>query len=63
LARQVQLTDGQIDSSSMGRTLIHEHVLMGSPGWNLDLRAPKFVRAEAMARVVDRLQELRSHDE
>ena len=62
MTRQVQLADGQIDCSSMGRTLIHEHVLVGMPGWNLDLKAPKFVRAEAMARAVDRLQELQSHN-
>jgi phosphotriesterase-related protein len=47
--------------SELGRTLIHEHVLVGMPGWNLDLKAPKFVRAEAMARAVDKLQELHSH--
>jgi phosphotriesterase-related protein len=62
VARQVQLTDGQVDFSGLGRTLIHEHVLVGMPGWNLDLKAPKFVRAEAMARAVDRLQELKSHN-
>jgi phosphotriesterase-related protein len=59
---KAQLTDGQIGYSELGRTLIHEHVLVGMPGWNLDLKAPKFVRSEAMARAVDRLQELRSHD-
>jgi phosphotriesterase-related protein len=62
MAREVQLTDGQIDCSKLGRTLIHEHVLVGMPGWNLDLKAPRFVRAEAMARAVDRLQKLKSHD-
>jgi phosphotriesterase-related protein len=56
----IQLTDGTITSAEMGKTLIHEHVLVGMPGWNLDLKAPKFIRAEAMARAVDRLQEL--HD-
>jgi len=61
MTRQVQLTDGQIDCPALGRTLIHEHVLVGMPGWNLDLKAPKFVRAEALARAVDRLQELQSH--
>lgn len=62
MTRQVQLTDGQIDCSELGRTLIHEHVLVGMPGWNLDLKAPRFVRAEAMARAVDRLAELQSFD-
>jgi phosphotriesterase-related protein len=62
MTRQVQLTDGQMDCSRLGRTLIHEHVLVGMPGWNLDLKAPKFVRAEALARAVDRLQELKAHN-
>jgi len=62
MMRQVQLTDGHVACAELGRTLIHEHVLVGMPGWNLDLKAPRFVRNEAMARAVDRLQELRSHD-
>jgi phosphotriesterase-related protein len=58
----VQLTDGKIDHSELGRTLIHEHVLIGMPGWNLDPKAPRFIRSEALARAVDRLQELRDYD-
>jgi phosphotriesterase-related protein len=57
----IQLTDGTIKQGDLGRTLIHEHVLIGMPGWNLDLKAPRFVRAEAMSRAVDRLQELRDY--
>jgi phosphotriesterase-related protein len=57
----VQLTDGTIAQSALGRTLIHEHVLIGMPGWNLDPKAPKFIRAEALSRAVDRLQELRHY--
>jgi phosphotriesterase-related protein len=60
MANQVQLTDGTISFSDLGRTLIHEHVLLGMPGWNLDLKAPKYVRDEAMARAIDKLQELQS---
>jgi phosphotriesterase-related protein len=61
MSTKVQLTDGTIEVSDLGPTLIHEHVLVGMPGWNLDLKAPKFVRSEAMARAVDRLQELHGH--
>jgi phosphotriesterase-related protein len=61
MQNQVQLTDGAIAASELGKTLIHEHVMVGMPGWNLDLKAPKFVRDEAMARAVDRLQELHGH--
>jgi phosphotriesterase-related protein len=57
----VQLTDGTITFSELGRTLIHEHVVVGMPGWNLDIKAPKYVRSEAMARAVDKLQELHEY--
>jgi phosphotriesterase-related protein len=56
----VQSTDGKIDSSKLGRTLIHEHIYVEFPGWRFDCKAPKFIRAEAMSRAVDKLQELQS---
>jgi phosphotriesterase-related protein len=61
MGTQVQLTDGTVEVSALGATLIHEHVLVGMPGWNMDLKAPKFVRSEAMARAVDRIQELHGY--
>jgi phosphotriesterase-related protein len=61
MGTQVQLTDGTVEVSALGTTLIHEHVLVGMPGWNMDLKAPKFVRSEAMARAVDRIQELHGY--
>lgn len=59
---QVQLTSGAIKRDDMGCTLIHEHIHIGVPGWSLDIKAPKYIRSEAMAHAVDKLQELRSHD-
>ena len=58
---RVQLTDGTIERSELGRTLIHEHVHLGMPGWNFDAKSPRYVRHELMARAVDRLQELRDY--
>jgi phosphotriesterase-related protein len=58
-ARTVQTVTGPVRPEALGRTLVHEHVLIGFPGWNLDALAPKYVRAEAMARAVDQLQELK----
>ncbi|MCC6766843.1 MAG: phosphotriesterase [Deltaproteobacteria bacterium] len=57
--RSVQTVTGGVAPEALGRTLIHEHVLVGFPGWNLDALAPRFVRAEAMARAVDQMHELR----
>jgi phosphotriesterase-related protein len=54
----VQTTTGRAAIEDLGRTLIHEHVLVGFPGWDLDGTAPRFVRDEVMARGVDQMQEL-----
>jgi phosphotriesterase-related protein len=45
----------------LGRTLIHEHVLIGYPGWFMDNRMPPFIRAEALDRVVDAFQALHAY--
>ncbi len=58
---KIQTTTGTATPAELGRTLVHEHVLVGFPGWELDAHAPKFLRAEAMARAVDQMHELRGH--
>ncbi len=55
----VQSVTGPVRPEELGRTLIHEHVLIGFPGWDLDALAPRFDRAEAMARGVEQMQRLR----
>jgi len=55
----IQTTTGTVAPEALGKTLVHEHVLVGFPGWELDARAPRFKRAEAMARAVDQMQELK----
>jgi len=57
--RAVQTVTGSVPAADLGRTLIHEHVLIGFPGWQLDALAPRYVRAGAMTRAVDQLQELK----
>jgi len=56
--KTIQTTTGTATPEQLGRTLIHELVLVGFPGWDLDAKAPPFVRDEAMARGVDQMQEL-----
>lgn len=50
---------GRVRPEELGMTLVHEHLLIGFPGWFMDALAPKFRRHEALARGVDRLNELR----
>ena len=57
----VNTVTGPLSSADLGRTLIHEHVLIGFPGWFMDARQPAFKRAEAIERVVDAFQELHGH--
>ena len=61
MTTQVNTVQGRRAASDLGRTLIHEHVLVGFPGWFMDARMPAFDRREAVARVVDAFQELKGH--
>ena len=56
---QINTVAGRVDSAQIGRTLVHEHVLVGFPGWFLDSRRPRFQREDAMSRVVDAFSRLR----
>lgn len=57
----INTVKGPRNSADLGRTLIHEHVMVGLPGWYLDHRRPKLERNEAMARAVDAFSELHRH--
>jgi phosphotriesterase-related protein len=59
--QSAQTATGTLDFSAMGPTLIHEHIYVGGPGWQFDLKAPKYVRADLIARCVDKLQEMQAH--
>jgi phosphotriesterase-related protein len=55
----IHTVTGSVAISQLGLTLVHEHLLIGYPGWWMDARAPRFVRTEVLARAVDKLAELR----
>jgi len=52
---------GKQSAAGLGRTLIHEHALVGFPGWFLDSRQPSFKREDALSRVVDAFQQLKDY--
>jgi phosphotriesterase-related protein len=54
----INTVTGRARPDELGMTLVHEHLLIGYPGWFMDGLAPRFKRAEVIARGVDRLQEL-----
>ena len=56
----VQTVLGPRKASELGKTLVHEHLLIGWPGWEADSPFP-FDRKEAIKICVARLEELKSH--
>lgn len=54
----INTVTGRVRPSRLGLTLVHEHLLLGYPGWFMDALAPGFRRHEALARGTERLQEL-----
>ena len=60
-AMRIQTVTGSITPAELGRTLAHEHLLIGYPGWEADTirRGPS--RAEALARCLDKVAEMKAH--
>lgn len=61
MSQAINTANGRVDITALGKTLIHEHVLVGFPGWFLDRRQPAFQRQEAMLRAVDAFSQLKSY--
>lgn len=58
----VNTVTGTCTPGELGRTLVHEHLMVGYPGWNMDALAGRFDRSEAKKRAVDMLEGLKAHD-
>lgn len=59
MPKEVQTVLGPCAPRDLGLTLMHEHLLIGWPGWEADATAPRFDRSEARRRCVDRMIELK----
>ncbi|MBW2424847.1 MAG: phosphotriesterase [Deltaproteobacteria bacterium] len=51
---------GETTSEKLGRTLMHEHLVIGFPGWESDTLRPGPGREETFQICVDRIQELQA---
>jgi phosphotriesterase-related protein len=56
----IQTVTGPIRPEDLGRTLMHEHLAIGYPGWESDTRRPGPTAADRYAICVDRIQELQA---
>jgi phosphotriesterase-related protein len=59
--RTINTVTGTCTPAELGRTLVHEHLLIGYPGWQMDALAPRFDRNEARGRAIDAMARLRDH--
>lgn len=57
--KTINTVTGTATAEQLGTTLMHEHLMIGWAGWELDCAAPKFERKAAMRTCVERLKELR----
>jgi phosphotriesterase-related protein len=51
---------GSCTPDDLGVTLMHEHLLIGWPGWESDTAAPPFKRKEMLKLCIDRMLELKA---
>ena len=59
ITQTINSVTGPFEISQLGTTLVHEHLLVGYPGWWFDHKAPVFERRTAMERAVGLLEELK----
>lgn len=57
--KTINTVTGTITADKLGTTLMHEHLMVGWGGWELDCTAPRFERKEALKVATDRIKELR----
>jgi phosphotriesterase-related protein len=57
----IQTVTGPVPVSALGRTLMHEHMMIGYPGWESDTIRPGPRRDEMIAVCSDRIAEMQAH--
>ena len=60
MSQQIQTVTGGTTAAELGRTLMHEHLVIGYPGWEADTLRPGPTRAEMIAKGVDRIEEMKA---
>lgn len=59
MAQKVQTVLGSCEASDLGVALMHEHLMIGWPGWDQDAAAPPLDRSGARTMCVERMLELK----
>ncbi len=54
--KTINTVTGTTTAEKLGMTLMHEHLMVGWGGWELDCTAPRFERKAALKVATDRLK-------
>ena len=57
--KQINTVTGTVTPEKLGTTLMHEHLLIGWAGWELDCAVPKFDRKAAFKNCVEQLKRIK----
>ena len=57
----IHTVTGATTPEDLGVTLMHEHLMIGYPGWEADSIRPGPTREEMFSRCVDRVEEMKAH--
>src|SRR5271170_6931521 len=57
--KQINTVTGTVAPEKLGTTLMHEHLLIGWAGWELDCSIPKFDRKSALKNCIETLKPLK----
>lgn len=57
---RINTATGTVDAADLGKTLMHEHLVIAFPGWDSDTSAPSATQREMIAVCCDRIAELKS---
>ena len=60
MSYEIQTVTGPTAPEQLGRTLMHEHLTIGYPGWEADTLRPGPTRDEMVAISVDRIEEMKA---
>jgi phosphotriesterase-related protein len=60
MAQAIQTVTGPTPPEALGPTLMHEHLMIGYPGWESDTRVAETSEADRLAICVDRIEEMKA---
>ncbi|MGH9884470.1 MAG: phosphotriesterase family protein [bacterium] len=60
MSNMIQSVTGPVAPENLGRTLMHEHVLIAYPGWEVDWIRPGITRKEMLTVAADKIEEMKA---